>query len=109
MGWRSKLLFLLIVYFAGFATAIYHLAPSGGKDYQTDNYSYSGSSGSKSEDSGGSVFGRLYDKAYSKASASFSGMDSKDLKESFNRCMQKLIEMAKSGHSTATAEGSEDK
>jgi len=26
-GWRSKFIFLLIVYFAGFATAIYCLAP----------------------------------------------------------------------------------
>ena len=26
-GWRTKLIFLLIVYFAGFATAIYFLAP----------------------------------------------------------------------------------
>ena len=26
-GWRSKLVFLLIVYFAGFATAIYCIAP----------------------------------------------------------------------------------
>jgi len=26
-GWRSKLVFLLIIYFAGFATAIYTLAP----------------------------------------------------------------------------------
>jgi len=26
-GWRSKFVFLLIVYFAGFATAIYILAP----------------------------------------------------------------------------------
>ncbi|HUW18881.1 MAG TPA: hypothetical protein VMW16_06225 [Sedimentisphaerales bacterium] len=26
-GWRSKIIFLLIVYFAGFATAIYCLAP----------------------------------------------------------------------------------
>ena len=26
-GWRSKLIFLLVVYFAGFATAIYCLAP----------------------------------------------------------------------------------
>ncbi len=25
--WRSKLLFMLIVYFAGFATAVYFLAP----------------------------------------------------------------------------------
>lgn len=28
MGWRSKFVFLLIVYFAGFATAIYCLAPA---------------------------------------------------------------------------------
>ena len=27
MRWRSKIIFLLIVYFAGFATAIYCLAP----------------------------------------------------------------------------------
>jgi hypothetical protein len=26
-GWRSKFIFLLVVYFAGFATAIYCLAP----------------------------------------------------------------------------------
>lgn len=26
-GWRTKLVFLLIVYFAGFATAVYCLAP----------------------------------------------------------------------------------
>ena len=26
-GWRSKMVFLLVVYFAGFATAIYALAP----------------------------------------------------------------------------------
>jgi len=27
-GWRSKIVFLLVVYFAGFATAIYCLAPA---------------------------------------------------------------------------------
>ena len=30
-GWRIKLIFLLIVYFAGFATAIYCLAPVPGE------------------------------------------------------------------------------
>ena len=29
-GWKSKLIFLMIVYFAGFGTAIYTLAPSPG-------------------------------------------------------------------------------
>jgi len=33
-GWKSKFIFLLIVYFAGFATAIYCLAPV--PDDQTD-------------------------------------------------------------------------
>ena len=28
MGWRSKFVLLLIVYFAGFATAVYCLAPA---------------------------------------------------------------------------------
>ncbi|MBN1506649.1 MAG: hypothetical protein JW955_07375 [Sedimentisphaerales bacterium] len=28
MGWRTKFVFMLIVYFAGFATAIYCLAPA---------------------------------------------------------------------------------
>jgi hypothetical protein len=31
--WRSKLIFLLIVYFAGFATAIYCLAPVTDESY----------------------------------------------------------------------------
>ena len=31
-GWRSKFIFLLIVYFAGFATAIYTLAPAPGNN-----------------------------------------------------------------------------
>jgi len=28
MGWRSRFIFLLIVYFAGFATAVYCLVPA---------------------------------------------------------------------------------
>ncbi len=28
MGWRTKFVFLLIVYCAGFATAVYYLAPA---------------------------------------------------------------------------------
>ena len=31
MMWRSKLLLTLIIYFAGFATAIYYLAPADAK------------------------------------------------------------------------------
>ena len=40
-GWRTKFIFLLIVYFAGFATAIYMLAPApeGGADKSFNNIS----------------------------------------------------------------------
>ncbi len=34
--WRNKFIFLLIVYFAGFATAIYCLAPVTDKSYPSD-------------------------------------------------------------------------
>ena len=39
-GWRTKFIFLLIVYFAGFATAIHMLAPAPeGADQSFDNIS----------------------------------------------------------------------
>ncbi len=39
-GWRTKFIFLLIVYFAGFATAIHLLAPAPeGADQSFDNIS----------------------------------------------------------------------
>ncbi|MHC4120648.1 MAG: hypothetical protein ACYSWO_24405 [Planctomycetota bacterium] len=40
-GWRSKLIFTLIVYVAGFATAIHMLAPppEGQTDWHSDNNS----------------------------------------------------------------------
>jgi hypothetical protein len=40
-GWRTKFIFLLIVYFAGFATAIYMLAPApeGSANQSFDNIS----------------------------------------------------------------------
>ncbi len=40
-GWRSKLVFLLIVYFAGFVTAIYTLAPV--PENRTRDKSFAGS------------------------------------------------------------------
>jgi len=54
-GWRAKFIFLLIVYFAGFATAIYALSPTppdqnakGGlldSDFQVSNFAKSCNSG----------------------------------------------------------------
>ena len=39
-GWRKKILFALIMYFAGFATAIYALAPAGDRIERTGSDSY---------------------------------------------------------------------
>jgi len=108
MGWRSKFIFLLIVYFAGFATAIYYLAPSGREGcqgYQAG--SYSSSSDNESQSSGSALFKDFCDKAFAKASASFSSMTAEDLKEKLNRGMQKLVEIAK--NSRNSVEGAEDK
>ena len=54
-GWRSKFIFLLIVYFAGFATAIYALSPTPqneggeggllGSDFQVSSFAKSCNSG----------------------------------------------------------------
>ena len=111
MGWKSKLLFLLIVYFAGFATAIYYLAPGGGKSGGSSGYSSSSAGESSSVGSAG-AFDGFYDKACAKASASFSGMDSKEFKEKFNLGMQKLREMSRNSKPAAgqnTNLGGEDK
>ncbi|MFA6186807.1 MAG: hypothetical protein WC770_06320 [Phycisphaerae bacterium] len=92
MGWRSKFIFLLVVYFAGFATAIYYLAPNGRVNSGSGGYV----SGSADQSDSVGSFSGLYDKACAKAQANFSGMDSKEFKEKFNLGMQKLMEMSKS-------------
>jgi hypothetical protein len=38
-GWRIKFIFLLIVYFAGFATAVYTLAPAPDEEARTSQHS----------------------------------------------------------------------
>jgi hypothetical protein len=94
MGWRSKLIFLMIVYFAGFATAIYYLAPDG---RAKGGYSYS--SNEQSNDAG--IFADLYNKASAKACAGLSAMNSEEFKEKLRLGMQKLMKMAKSSGTTA--------
>lgn len=104
MSWRSKFLFLLIVYFSGFATAVYYLAPSGINDHQTDNYSYMSDEKSGNNSS---AFDRFCDKATSRAYAGFAGMNSKEFKEYFNRGLQAIRAMTRNNQ-TCT-EGGEDK
>ncbi len=57
MMWRSKLLLALIIYFAGFATAVYYLAPASDKanggGVRTGGFGFSSQvSESKSEEFG---------------------------------------------------------
>ena len=65
--WRSKLISLLIVYFAGFATAIYCLAPA------PDNYS-----------------SQNVEKNFA-----FSALKSDEFAQSFNSAMHKCLDLSK--------------
>ena len=48
MGWRSKFVFFLLIYFAGFATAVYHMGPQPAQaDRQVTQKSESGKSSGK--------------------------------------------------------------
>jgi hypothetical protein len=71
-GFRSKLIFLFIVYFAGFATAIYTLAPTPESDGQA---TLSGFVARRSEDG--------------------SRTTSKEFVESFNAGMHKCVDFGK--------------
>jgi hypothetical protein len=93
MGWRSKFIFLMLVYFAGFATAIYCLAPDGRTN---GGYSF-GQAGTDEQSVDKSTFTRLYDKACAK----YSAMNFEEFKEKFRQNMQKLREMAGNSRTTA--------
>jgi hypothetical protein len=106
MGWRSKFIFLLVVYFAGFATAIYYLAPSDRGQCQAASFLGSSDDGSQHIDN--AAVKDYCNKAYAKASASFSNIDWQALKEKFNCAVQKLVEKAKNSRNKPV-EGTEDK
>ena len=50
MGWRMRLVFTLIVYFAGFATAVYLIAPTPETGTRASTGRNSASSGLKSDE-----------------------------------------------------------
>ena len=111
MGWRGKFLFLLIVYFAGFATAVYYLAPSGREGGQDSFYS---TKASDVEGESAKVLTQIREKAY----ASLANVDWTGLKERFSCGVRKFVDKVKttsrshSSHSSSISsddEGSEDK
>ncbi len=77
-GWRIKFVFLLMVYFGGFATAIYTLAPV------PEN---------KAKASANSLFSRS--KTTGEKSSVFSALKSEDFAKSFNSGIHKCIEFGK--------------
>ncbi len=77
-GWRTKFVFLLIVYFGGFATAIYTLAPV------PEN---------KANASANSSF--LRSKTAEEKSPVFSALKSDEFAKSFNTGIHKCIEFSK--------------
>ncbi len=77
-GWRTKFVFLLIVYFGGFATAIYPLAPV------PEN---------KANASANSSFWRS--KTAEEKSSVFSALKSEEFAKSFNTGIHKCIEFSK--------------
>ena len=108
MSWKGKFVFLLIVYFAGFATAVYNFSPSG-----PGNKSAGASAcvAKGSDYDYAAAFAKLRDKA----AAKLKEVDTQKLKESFNSSMNKLLTMAKNSQLAAangqnnTSEGSESK
>jgi hypothetical protein len=92
MGWKGKFVFLLIVYFAGFATAVYYLAPSG-----ENNNVVSASFTSSSDKDYAAAFANIRDKV----AAELKNVDTQKYKDAFNRGMQKLLEMAKNSQIAA--------
>jgi hypothetical protein len=98
MGWKGKFVFLLIVYFAGFATAVYKIAPSGEKGSDASAYVSNGS-----EYDYAAAFANLRDKA----AAKLREVDTQKYKDAFNRGMQKLLETAKNSQiATANSQSS---
>ena len=86
-GWRAKLVFMLIVYFGGYATAIYTLAPA------PENNKASASAES-------SFFQSMKAQAEEKSSV-FSVVKSEKFKESLNSGMHKCFEYGVSGRAVS--------
>ncbi len=79
-GWRAKLVFMLVVYFGGFATAIYTLAPAPENNANT---------------SANSSFFRSVKADAQEKSSVFSAVKSDEFKKSVNSGLHKCFEFSK--------------
>ena len=79
-GWRTKLVFMLVVYFGGFATAIYTLAPAPENNANA---------------SANSSFFRSVKAGAQEKSSVFSAVKSDEFKNSVNSGLHKCFEFSK--------------
>jgi len=100
-------LFLLIVYFAGFATAVYYLSPDG-RAGPASAFA-SSDSGSTGESKAMGVLTSIRDNTYGKVAARFSNMDQEEFKAAFDRGMEAIKGMAKGNQNANVLDGGEDK
>ena len=111
MGWKSKLLFLMIIYFSGFGTAVYYLAPPGENNARGQgiarNTQSSIAGNSESAGKAMDVLNKLGSSAYSKVAASISGMNQQEFKAAYERGLQAIKNMSKTGPNPV--EGTEEK
>jgi hypothetical protein len=86
MGLKGKFLFMLIVYFAGFATAVYYLSPDGrlAAANASESRSYDGQS------KAAAVLMDFRDSAREK----IAGMDKQDFKDAYYRAVEAIKRMA---------------
>jgi hypothetical protein len=98
MGWKGKFVFLLIIYFAGFGTAVYYLAPPGPGG---NNKGISASFTSSSDKDYAAAFAKIRDKI----AAELKNVDTQKCKDAFNHGMQKLLEMTKNSQLAAANSG----
>ena len=104
MGFKGKFLFLLIVYFAGFATAVYYLSPNG-RAGPASAFASSGSD-DQGESKAAGVLTSLRDSAYDK----MAGMDKQDFKDAYYRAVEAIKRMAESNQNPSVlSDGGEDK
>lgn len=97
MGWKSKFLFLLIIYFSGFATAIYYLSPAG---ENLTNGRSSIQDGSQDVQESSMAGGKTMDnfsyeakRAYNKIAAKLSSMSKEDFKAAYEKGLAALKNM----------------
>ena len=79
-GWRTKLVFILVVYFGGYATAIYTLAPAPENDVCA---------------SADSSFFRSMNADTGEKSSVFAAVKSDEFKQSLNSGINKCLEFSK--------------